>query len=81
MINNTLWYNFYSITNKKIFDFIVNNCKFWIRSSKLFGDDKRRKNKVELTIYTARPGVIIGRGGEDIEKFRKKISKISRTNK
>ena len=37
---------------------------------------ERRKNKVELTIYTARPGVIIGRGGEDIEKLRKKISKL-----
>ena len=37
---------------------------------------ERRKNKVELTIFTARPGVIIGRGGEDIEKLRKKISKL-----
>ena len=37
---------------------------------------ERRKNKVELTIYTARPGVIIGSGGEDNEKLRKKISKL-----
>ena len=37
---------------------------------------ERRKNKVELTIYTARPGVIIGRGGEDIEKLRKQIKRL-----
>ena len=29
-----------------------------------------------VSIYTAKPGVIIGRGGEDIEKLRKKLSKL-----
>jgi hypothetical protein len=37
---------------------------------------ERRKNKCEVSIYTAKPGVIIGRGGEDIEKLRKKLSKL-----
>ncbi len=37
---------------------------------------ERKKNRNEVTIYTAKPGVIIGRGGEDIEKLRKKISKL-----
>ena len=37
---------------------------------------ERRKNKVEISITSAKPGVIIGRGGEDIEKLRKKISKL-----
>ncbi len=37
---------------------------------------ERRKDKVEITLYTAKPGVIIGRGGEDIEKLRKKIGKL-----
>ncbi len=37
---------------------------------------ERKKNRCEVTIYTAKPGVIIGRGGEDIEKLRKKITKI-----
>ena len=36
----------------------------------------RKKNRVDVTINTAKPGVIIGRGGEDIEKLRKKIAKL-----
>lgn len=39
---------------------------------------KRNKdNKMEVVINTAKPGVIIGRGGEDIEKLKNKIKKIS----
>ena len=37
---------------------------------------ERKKNRVDITIKTAKPGVIIGRGGEDIEKLRKKISNL-----
>ena len=37
---------------------------------------ERTKNRVDVTINTAKPGVIIGRGGEDIDKLRKKISKL-----
>ncbi len=36
---------------------------------------ERKKNRVEITISTAKPGVIIGRGGEDIDKLRKALSK------
>lgn len=37
---------------------------------------ERKKGRCDVTIYTAKPGVIIGRGGEDIEKLRKKIAKL-----
>ncbi len=37
---------------------------------------ERKKNRVDVIIKTAKPGVIIGRGGEDIEKLRKQVSKI-----
>ena len=36
---------------------------------------ERRKEKVEVKIHTAKPGVIIGRGGEDIEKLRNSLKK------
>lgn len=36
---------------------------------------ERKKNRCEVTINTAKPGVIIGRGGEDIDKLRKVLSK------
>ena len=37
---------------------------------------ERKKDRCEVTIYTAKPGVIIGRGGEDIEKLSNKLKKL-----
>ncbi len=37
---------------------------------------ERKKGSCMITINTAKPGVILGRGGEDIEKLRKIISKL-----
>lgn len=39
-------------------------------------DIERKNDKVEVKIQTARPGVIIGHGGDDIEKLRKEIKKV-----
>lgn len=61
------------INDIKIREYIEKNLKSASISKVVI---ERRKNKVELTIYTARPGVIIGRGGEDIDKLRKKVSKL-----
>ncbi len=36
---------------------------------------ERNAKRNEIKIHTAKPGVIIGRGGEDIEKLRKEIKK------
>ncbi|MCI8394911.1 MAG: 30S ribosomal protein S3 [Bacilli bacterium] len=38
---------------------------------------ERKKERTEVSIYTAKPGVIIGRGGEDIEKLRASLKKVS----
>ena len=37
---------------------------------------ERKPKRTEIKIHTAKPGVVIGRGGEDIEKLRKKIKKL-----
>jgi small subunit ribosomal protein S3 len=37
---------------------------------------ERPANNARITIHTARPGIVIGKKGEDIEKLRKEISKI-----
>ncbi len=37
---------------------------------------ERNKKRTDITINTAKPGVIIGRGGEDIDKLRKEINKL-----
>ncbi|MBR1748455.1 MAG: 30S ribosomal protein S3 [Bacilli bacterium] len=36
---------------------------------------ERKKNRCEVTINTAKPGVIIGKGGEDINKLRADLKK------
>ena len=36
---------------------------------------ERKKNRPEITINTAKPGVIIGRGGEDIDALRKDLAR------
>lgn len=38
---------------------------------------ERAANKATVTIHTARPGVIIGKKGSDIEKLRKELSKFT----
>ena len=37
---------------------------------------ERNNKRTDVKIYTARPGVIIGHGGEDIEKLRKELKKL-----
>lgn len=61
------------IKDIKIREYILKELKSASISSVII---ERKKNKVEVTIKTAKPGVIIGRGGEDIEKLRKKVSKV-----
>src|SRR5690625_7883389 len=40
---------------------------------------ERPHRKCRVTIYTARPGVIIGRKGADIENLRKKVAELTRS--
>ena len=57
----------------KIRDFLAKNLKDAGIASVLI---ERKKDRCDITIETAKPGVIIGRGGEDIEKLRKQVSKL-----
>lgn len=57
----------------KIREYIAKNLKDAAVSKVII---ERRKDRCEITINTAKPGVIIGRGGEDIEKLRKSIAKL-----
>lgn len=38
---------------------------------------ERYANRARITIYTARPGIVIGRKGQDVEKLREKISEMT----
>ena len=39
---------------------------------------ERKKQRTDITINTAKPGIIIGRGGEDIDKLRKALGKLTK---
>lgn len=38
---------------------------------------ERTRKKIKVTIYTAKPGIVIGRGGEGIEALKKKVEKLT----
>ena len=38
--------------------------------------ERNSKNKCEVVIHSAQPGILIGKGGEEIEKNKKQLSKI-----
>lgn len=39
---------------------------------------ERTLKRVTLTIHTARPGMIIGKGGEEVEKLRQELKKLTK---
>ncbi len=39
---------------------------------------ERKQNKVFVTIHTAKPGIIIGRGGQEIDKLKKDLEKMTK---
>lgn len=39
---------------------------------------ERYANRARVTIYTARPGIVIGRKGQDIEKLRDKLADLTK---
>jgi len=43
-------------------------------------DIERSPKKCEVIIKTSKPGVIIGHGGEEIEKLKKELSKVTNEN-
>jgi small subunit ribosomal protein S3 len=40
-------------------------------------DIERKKNRIEIFVHTAKPGIVIGRGGKDIEQVKKEVEKIA----
>ncbi len=72
------WYagkDYAEVLNKdiKIREYLENKLKDAAVASILI---ERKKSRIDVTINTAKPGVIIGKGGEDIEKLRKEIKKL-----
>ncbi len=58
----------------KIRQYIIDNCKDCLVSRV---EIERSKNRVNLVIRTARPGMFVGADGAKIEELKKKIAKLS----
>ena len=43
-------------------------------------DINRNNKKTEVVIYTAKPGIVIGHGGEEIEKIKNELNKLTNEN-
>lgn len=41
---------------------------------------ERAANRVKITIHTAKPGIVIGRGGAEVESLRKELEKMTGKN-
>ena len=80
---DSLWYakkkefGKFLIEDYKIRDFIKKNI---INSGISQVIIERPAKKCVVTIYTSRPGFVIGKKGSDIEKIKKNLSKISNTS-
>ena len=59
--------------DNKIRKYIADNMKDAAVSQVII---ERTDKRTDIKIYTAKPGVIIGRGGEDIEKLRNKLKRL-----
>jgi len=57
----------------KIRNYVAKNLKNAAVASVII---ERRNTRTDITIHTAKPGVIFGHGGEDINKLRKELAKL-----
>ena len=59
-------YNIRKYLKKKLYDASI---------SKI--DIERTRDRVKISVYTAKPGVVIGKGGAKIEKLKKDVQKLT----
>lgn len=61
------------IQDIKIRDFLEKKLKAAAVSEVII---ERTKNKIEITLHTAKPGIVIDHGGEEVEKLKKELKKF-----
>lgn len=77
--HNSLWY----ASPKNYSEFLVNDLQvreYLFRRLKKASVSRitieRPSENVQVTIFTARPGIVIGKKGEDVEKLRRDVTKM-----
>jgi len=41
---------------------------------------ERTSQSITITLHTARPGIVIGKGGEEVQRLKREVSKLCNTN-
>ena len=84
---NKTWESKWYAGNKDFAKFLDNDVKIREFLSKKLKDAavssiliERTTDKTEVIINTAKPGVVIGHGGDEIEKLKKELSKLVKEN-
>lgn len=84
---NKTWESKWYADNKDFAKFLDNDVKIRKYLTKRLKDAavsnvliERTTDKVDVTINTAKPGVVIGHGGDEIEKLKKELSKLVKEN-
>lgn len=69
-------YSEFLITDLKVRDFLYKKLKNASVSKILI---ERPSENARITISTARPGIVIGKKGEDVERLRREVAKLMKT--
>ena len=84
---NKDWSSKWYAANKDFSKFLASDIKIRKHLTKRLKDAavssiniNRTDKKTEVIIYTAKPGVVIGHGGEEIEKIKKELCKLTGEN-
>lgn len=77
------WY----ANNKNFSDFLVEDNKVReYTKDRLYAagiskiETERAANRIKVNIYTAKPGIVIGKGGEGVDKIKKELEKMTGKN-
>ncbi len=77
--HNSLWYanpkdySDYLVTDLQVREYLFDRLK---KASVGRIKIERPSENVRITIFTARPGIVIGKKGEDVERLRKDVAKL-----
>lgn len=84
LIRNKKWRSKWYATKQEFGNLLVEDAQirqFLLKKSSLQGTSqiliRRMSEKLEVTIYTARPGLVIGKKGVEIETLKKDLSKFT----
>src|SRR5699024_694253 len=58
----------------KIREYLDNRLK---NSAVSTGEIERAANRINITVHTGKPGMVIGKGGSEVEKLRKDLNKLT----